>query len=336
MTSTPRLTAADVARAAGVSRATVSYVLNGSTTQRISEATRQHVRAVAEDLGYLPNAAAVNLRRGGNRLVLFAVGSWPIGPLVADLMATTVTRLEERGYHALIQVRAGVDAERLLATYGQVHPVGVIAPAAVLTPQVVRVLRAGGAAGILGFGERPVPGVHTVTFSQVDIGARIGAHLVERGHRHLVYVATPGPLSAPVADYRTEGLRDVVGPVGGTVRPVWAEQSVTAAEEALRAALRDDPRPTAVVCQSDDLAVVVYAALAELGLRVPTDLAVVGSDDSPIARLLSPQLTSVAIGEVPALRTLGDRLDDVVSGRQVPWEIPSEPVELVARGSTLG
>src|SRR5918998_6487296 len=77
-----RVTSADVAKAAGVSRATVSYVLNG-VHDRISEPTRERVYDAAERLGYVPNAVASALRAGRTEIVLLAVPSWPLGPAVA-------------------------------------------------------------------------------------------------------------------------------------------------------------------------------------------------------------------------------------------------------------
>ena len=77
------MTSADVAAAAGVSRATVSYVLNG-VHDRISERTRERVFDAAERLGYVPNAVASALRAGRTEVVLLALPSWPLGPAVAE------------------------------------------------------------------------------------------------------------------------------------------------------------------------------------------------------------------------------------------------------------
>src|SRR4051812_47470164 len=95
-----RVTSADVAAAAGVSRATVSYVLNG-VHGRISEQTRARVHDAAERLGYVPNAMASALRAGRTEVVLLALPSWPLGPAVAEWVTAGVMEFERLGYTPL-------------------------------------------------------------------------------------------------------------------------------------------------------------------------------------------------------------------------------------------
>ena len=93
----PRLTSADVARESGVSRTTVSYVLNGKVGVAIPEATRQRVRDAAERLGYTPSAAARALRSGKSDLVLCVLPNWTIGPVIDTLLDHLTSELADRG-----------------------------------------------------------------------------------------------------------------------------------------------------------------------------------------------------------------------------------------------
>src|ERR1700761_9251420 len=94
---TPRVTSADVARVAGVSRATVSYVLNDTPHQTISAATRSRVLDAATSLGYAPSAAARTLRTGRSDVVLCFLPDWPIGPEVGALLGQLSTALARAG-----------------------------------------------------------------------------------------------------------------------------------------------------------------------------------------------------------------------------------------------
>ena len=98
----PRLTSADVARESGVSRTTVSYVLNGKEGVAIPEATRQRVRDAAARLGYTPSAAARTLRSGRSDLVLCVLPDWTIGPVIDTLLDHLTTELADRGLSVLV------------------------------------------------------------------------------------------------------------------------------------------------------------------------------------------------------------------------------------------
>ena len=98
------VTSADVAREAGVSRATVSHVLNDVGRGRVSDATRARVLAAADRLGYVPNAAAAALRAGRTSLVLVGLPAWPLGPPVAAAISSLVGELARRGYTPLVHM----------------------------------------------------------------------------------------------------------------------------------------------------------------------------------------------------------------------------------------
>src|SRR5207302_4326032 len=125
-----RLTSVDVARESGVSRATVSYVLNGAPNQVISEQTRQRVIEAAQRLGYAPYAPARALRSGRSDVVLFLIPEWPIGTAIASLIEHLSSRLADAGL--TLVVHAHPRAARPVSELWK-----AIAPAALINHQAL-------------------------------------------------------------------------------------------------------------------------------------------------------------------------------------------------------
>src|SRR5689334_1883909 len=121
-----RVTSADVAREAGVSRATVSYVLNDVPHQKIAPATRQRILDAAARLGYAPSAAARALRSGRSDIVLCLLPDWPIGPTVGDLLQKLSSSLAAEGLTLLAHPRAR-DDRPVAELWKAVTPAAVIA-----------------------------------------------------------------------------------------------------------------------------------------------------------------------------------------------------------------
>ncbi|MGH6656767.1 MAG: LacI family DNA-binding transcriptional regulator, partial [Actinocrinis sp.] len=125
-----RVTSAQVAQRSGVSRATVSYVLNGAPNQSISEQTRQRVLTAAEELGYTPFAPARALRAGRSDMVLHLIPQWPIGAAIAELIEAMTVRLAREGLTLVVHAHSR-----------EARPVGdlwtAITPAAVINDQVL-------------------------------------------------------------------------------------------------------------------------------------------------------------------------------------------------------
>src|SRR3954452_8536861 len=137
----PKVTSADVAAAAGVSRATVSYVLNG-VPARVSEPTRARVLRVAQELGYTPHAVASALRAGRTSVVVLALPAWPIGPPIAEAVSACVGELERLGYTPLVHFRHAAGADGFTRACDRVRPVGLIAPGVDVPAARVEALKA--------------------------------------------------------------------------------------------------------------------------------------------------------------------------------------------------
>ncbi|MER5177966.1 LacI family DNA-binding transcriptional regulator [Streptomyces sp. NPDC002896] len=326
-----RTTSKDVARAAGVSQAAVSLVLGDKWRGRVSEPTAQRVRDAARQLGYRPNLAARNLRLGRTRTALLVVPA-----LTNEFFA-----------------RAYTGAARIAAEHGfgvvlYPSPEGIgpardpfDSAAAALDGVIASSMAADALAAIRG-DELPLvmldsnpddsPGAATVNLDLADGMRQITDHLLALGHRRFLHIASA--ISSWTFEVRaqalTAALRDVPG---ADLRTVTTELSIDASRAATEAALTaPGPRPTALICDDDFLAVGACKAARRLGLRVPEDLSVTGFDDLTLATAVDPELTTVRL---PA-EHVGERgmtaLLAVLDGR--PVSAADLPVQLVMRDST--
>ncbi|MGW0752449.1 LacI family DNA-binding transcriptional regulator [Streptomyces sp. NPDC002587] len=308
-TPPPVPTSADVARLAGVSRATVSYVLNNAEAVRISEPTRRKVREAAEELGYVPHAAARSLRAGHTRIVLLPTSHVPVGPMYSTFLNELQWALRRLDYTVVQYGSLGLGGDEAARAWAELRPVAVISLGQIeLSARNVATLKRAGARAVITMGPAGVPGAHALVMNQEEVGVRATAHLVARGRRRIgVIVPEEDGLelfSAP----RLAGARSVAGagPGSGTrvegLTMAYSEESAAALAARWRGLGLD-----AVFAYNDEYAMLLMRALQDEGLRIPEDVAVIGADDLLIGRLLRPRLSTVQI-EIPT----GDHLASLV------------------------
>jgi DNA-binding LacI/PurR family transcriptional regulator len=328
MDAAHRPTSADVARRAGVSRATVSYVLNDVPHQSIPDATRQRVLAAAEELDYTPHAAARTLRAGESRLVLFINAGIPYGANLSVTIDTLSAEVAASG--------------RSLVIWQQHDPGDLAATLAHLQPAMAITL------GRLNEGQREllvrarIPSVETGTGSDQD-AAGIGAglqvrYLASRGHRQLGYVTTSDPRFAMFARPRVAGARLACAELE-LDPPAVAEfasppdMSVDELSAILQTWTRR-PRPvTAVACYNDIYAVACLAAASRAGLGVPDQLAVIGMDDEAVSGYTRPALTTIRLDVTNFARHVWRQASAMLDGRPALEHASSMPFSLVQRQS---
>ncbi|QHT57460.1 LacI family transcriptional regulator [Cellulomonas sp. H30R-01] len=286
----PRVTSADVARESGVSRTTVSYVLNAKDGVVITDATRQRVLDAAARLGYTPSAAARTLRSGRSDLVLVVLPDWTVGPVIDTLIDHLTTTLADHGLSVL--VHSGRGKGSLADLWRAVTPCAVLGLAPFADEDTYAMRRAGIPVVGTALDEDPHPEIFSVP--QTNIGALQVDHLVERGHRELAYAAPADDRLSAFADRRLAGVQAACQDHGLPAPRVAAVgldvESATAAVHAWRSG--DEP-VTAVAAYNDEVALAVLAGLRAEGLRVPADVAVIGVDDIPTAKLAAPPLTTI-------------------------------------------
>lgn len=321
------VTSGDVARESGVSRTTVSYVLSGREGVTISEATRRRVREAAERLGYHPSAAARTLRTGRSDLVVCVMPDWPAGPVVDATLDHLTQDLAERGLSLL--VHHGGDPRPLSDLWRAVTPRAVVG----LGPLSPGELRGLEQAGIQVVGTPQVDPGESRPFAaaQRNLGRLQADFLLDRGHTRLGWAAPADTRLSDFAEPRFEGVRAAChdrrapDPVG-TIVELDVDSAATAARRWRAAGV------TAVAAYNDEVALSVLAGLREEALAVPGDVAVMGVDDHPLARLAVPALTTVSQPVTAEARYLADTVVAALDGTSPP-DHPGAPSVVVVRDS---
>ncbi|MFH9670966.1 LacI family DNA-binding transcriptional regulator [Streptomyces sp. NPDC017405] len=302
-------TSADVARLAGVSRSTVSYVLNDAGSVRISEATRLRVRAAARELGYVPHAAARSLRAGHSRIVLIPAPAVPVGPLYGGFLSDLQEALGRLDYTVVQYGGVRLQGDEAARAWAELRPVAVLVPEAGLGPQGVAVLRRAGARAVVTLGPARVEGAHALLMDHTTVGRCAGAHLYDRGRRRIGVVMPGEPGLETYARPRLAGVREALRGTDATV----TELPLACTEEAAAELAARWPASglDAVFAYDDAYAMLLMRALQDEGLRIPADVAVIGADDLLLGRLLRPRLSTVRI-ELPPGRDLAGLVDRAV------------------------
>ncbi|MFG1993035.1 LacI family DNA-binding transcriptional regulator [Actinoplanes sp. NPDC048988] len=314
------VTIKDVARAAGVSAATVTRALSNPEVVRPS--TRDRVKEIAASLGYHPNRAARGLITGrtGN-----------LGLLVPDLgnpfFPSIVKGVQARAHEADHAVFLADTDEDPAAEAGLVRKLakqvdGVLLCSPRMAEAELRELAAEVPVVLL---YRRIPGVPSVTAEFLDGMRQAVSHLVALGHRRVAYVA--GPRSSWANRERVRSLRAVAkGKVElvetGNVAPQF-EGGVSVADRVLA------ERVTAVIAYNDLVALGLLHRFAARGVGVPGDISVLGFDDIPLSAMVHPALTTVALPKELAGQAGVDLLL-----RRHDRERRELPTQLMVRGST--
>lgn len=329
MEAVARPTLSSVAVAARVSRQTVSNVIN--SPEVVAVATLERVRAVIDELGYRPNAAARQMRTRRSRLIAFRIEPTRDGVngVVADRFLHALTEsAQESGYRVMLFTAADDDAEiraydDLMASLDLDGTVVSSTHAgdrrtSWLTDHGLPFVTFGRPWGTAGPGvdpraaDGPAAGAHP----WVDVDGAVGTaavteHLVSLGHRRIAFLGWPA--GSGVGDDRRAGWLRASMAAGLSVDGMsHSAVDDTTAGRATTAALLDTCHPTALVCASDTLAVGALLEAGTRGLRVGRDLSVTGFDDTPAARALD--LTSVSQPLVEAARRCVRTLADSLAG----------------------
>ncbi len=339
-----RPTQVDVAREAGVSRATVSYVLNGVVDGKvpISEETRQRVLEAIEDLGYVPDARARALRSGDTKT---------IGLVILDIRNPhfweTAEGVEQEaraaGYQVLLSNIAlkGEYASEIFKDLSQRRIDGLILPSSYMAAS------AESQDSLQRFSKRQMPivqiGDHLNGYSTTDIVAsnyheatkEVIGYLLGLNHRRIALLF--GVENAEHAMDRLQPYREALLAAGQPLDDRLIARCGPTIEEGYQATLQLltlPERPTAILAINDLLAMGALRAISDAGLRVPEDISLVGYDDILMARFLVPRLTTVTkdihvLGRA-AVRLLLARIQEPERPRQTE----RYPARLIVREST--
>lgn len=320
-----RVTAADIARSLGVSRATVGFVLNETPGQTISAATTERVLAEARRLGYRPHVAARALASGRSHIVLLVLPDWPIEYSLRQNIDEATHALDEHGY-ALITFtpRDGAHSRPLWETLQPDLVMGLFP----FPEPLVQSMRASGV-------ERILPDPDDSSEAQYsEEGPRLQVeHLRGLGHERLGFARPSDPRLAALADAR-EAAAAAAAVAAGLPAPTTLEISPARSEYDPPVRKWLDSGITAVVAFNDDVAGAIIGAAARAGIAVPDDLSIVGHDDTPLTRIIEPRISSVRIDSTGLGHFLAAWAINAMDGAPAPdWEQTSA-VTLIARSSS--
>lgn len=333
--STGHVRIEDVARAAKVSAQTVSRYFR--RPESVSAPTADKIRASVEATGYVPNLVAGSLASNRSRIIAVVV------PTIAyPVHATQVQGLGDavraEGYQVLVGT-TNYDREteyRLVETFLGRRVDGIVLAGAILRPDTVRLLR-GSRIPTVQIWELPDDPVDmAVGHSNYDIGRTVARHLLERGRRRLAVIAHAAESDTRAAA-RVRGFRDelaVAKVKPPTIIEVSRPNDMTATPDLLARLLRLRPKPDAVFCVNDPLAVGLVLACHRAGVRVPEDLAIAGVGDSDLAAMVTPAVTTVRIPRYELGQTAGAMLLERLAGTRPAQSVVDLGFKLVVRQST--
>lgn len=328
---TPRVTLMQVAARAGVSRTTASFVTTGRTDMRISVDAQQRVLRAARELGYRPSLMARSLRTNRSQTIgLLSDGSKSdqltgelirgssASALLHDHLLVIAETPGRAGAEKLLvdnMVDRGVSGFLYVATYSRririsaglrVHPL-------VLVNCTARA--------------RTVP---TVIPDEREAGRAAARVLLRHGHTDRIVIVGDTPPTAQAAAERVFGVQQVLAGQGlvaaGIIPTEWLPESAFAA---VRGYLAARPRPSALICLNDRIALGAYQACRDAGLAVPDDISIVSFDDSELASWLQPALSSVAVPHFE----MGRRAVEILLSEHRAPEVHLVPTTLRERAS---
>lgn len=325
----------DVVRLSGVSKSTVSRVINNYP--HIAPDKRERVLKVMKEIGYIPNVAAQRLR-GLNGTIIGVIVPRIVNPFFSHLVEAIEKEGYIRGYQTII-FQSHEDSEREinflnLMKHKQVD--GVIMTAYENDWNIINnYLKYGPIVMCNEYLSEPV--VPTVRVDQLMASYEGVKHLVSQGHRKIAY-CTGGLFSESGKDKdRNQGYQKVLTEAGIEINPNWIfikRHTVEDGQKVLHQIYDMQDRPTAIFTGSDEVAAGIIMEARNLGIRIPEELAIIGFDDQPLAQMLSPGLTTIKQPVSEMGYTAMDIIIKRLEGKAVENKMYTLPFQLVARKTT--
>jgi LacI family transcriptional regulator len=329
-----RVTSLDVAKRAGVSRTTVSFVLNNVAGMQISEDTRNRVLEAARDLGYVPDAAAQALASGRSKTIGLLLARRPhviaSDIFLTQIMEVLVRELNHHGMRLLLEVVEDFensDSYLKLVRSNSIDGVLYSGPR-YEDPALGALVEHSIPTVLMGAPPHPPEAKNTPARSPsgspyyyVDVDNRAAAlnavnHLIHLGHTQIACI-TNARLTYVAASDRLQGYKDAlkrhdIAFNGSLVR--YGDFDPESGYMQMNSLLNSFPKFTAVFVASDVVAFGAMAAIREHGLRVPKDIALVGFDDVAVSRYFDPSLTTIKLPVVDLARYASEMLVGLIRG----------------------
>ncbi len=288
------VTIKDIAKAAGISHATVSRALHNHPA--ISKETVERVQQLAREMGYIPSQAARSLKTRHSHALGVIVSNID-DPFWGEVLYS-IDEVCRAANYSLFIMTTHRDKERekeVVQTLVQRGVDGVILCAPQFSEKQSQLIKSYGLPMVIVNNEGSVDSPYLVFNDDIN-GIRLAArHLIELGHRRIAFLgnAVGGRTTAE----REKGFRQELRDSGVAVLEEYIRltesETLAAGFNGARELLAIDPRPTAIVCYNDVLAIGVYSAVTQAGLRIPDDISITGFDDISVAAYLVPPLTTI-------------------------------------------
>lgn len=327
----------DLATATGVHLSTVSRVINPRTRSKVSAEVADRILAEAKRVGYRPNRSASTLVTRKSSIIGVVLPDITNAVFPPILMGIE-DALREHGYLAIVANVGAGEQEQLFVInrlLGQQVDGLILATACRHDPVIKLCVDQG--VPVVTVNRSDETGIASCVVSDDQVGMRLAVeHLVKLGHRRIAHIA--GPESLSTGHLRRLGFLAAIEACGLAPSDAFVYAGGGYSRECGKAALlelmRQWPQATAVVAGNDLVAIGCYDALAEMGLRCPDDVAIVGHNDMPFMDLLRPPLTTIRIGHrVMGLEAARLMLQAIETPGSAVLEIRLKP-ELVVREST--
>ncbi len=317
-----RITSQDVADLAGVSRTTVSLVLNDVQQAKISQPTRQRVQHAAQQLGYVPDASAQALVNRRSKIIGLILTRSP-HHIASDIFITQIIDgllevIHQHDLRLLIDIiQPEHQREAYLHMFRAKRIDGILLSGPRIDDQALSVLEQEGYPAVL-IGQLPSTSLCSVDVDNYSAARLAVSHLVRLGHRRMACITNAPPIYTAASD-RLTGYRDALAAAGIPYQEElvrFGDFNLESGYEQMRILLQTGASFSAVFIASDTVALGAAAAIREAGLSIPADIALVGFDDLPIARFSDPPLTSVHLPAFDLGRQACNMLIDIMSGQE--------------------
>ncbi|MEZ9538001.1 LacI family DNA-binding transcriptional regulator [Shewanella sp. 10N.286.51.B8] len=294
--SSTKITIQDVALMAGVSKMTVSRVLNKD--EKVSDKTRAKVQQAADQLNYRPNISARRLASSKSYLIGLLYENPSEGGYVSQFMMSALKSCRQQGYHLVVDECEGTQEEKLKITRDLVEETRV--DGVILLPPFCNNIEILKELTVLNIPfVRVSPDVELTLSAFVCMDDYQAAYemtnlLINKGHKDIGFII--GHPDVGASRLRYQGFLDAMRSKQLNIPPEFIEQGMFSYKSALGAAkalLDRENRPSAIFASNDDMAAAVVSVANSLGLNVPKDLSVAGYDDTPLATTIWPHITTV-------------------------------------------
>ncbi|MCS6995054.1 MAG: LacI family transcriptional regulator [Anaerolineales bacterium] len=334
-----RITSQDVANLAGVSRTTVSFVLNNVEGFQISPETRQKVLDAAAQLGYVPDSAAQTLASRRARAIGLVMTRSPhhiasdsfLPQIISGLLKVTKTqnlRLMIEQVDAAHQSQAYLELARAKRIDGMILLTPRMDDEALVTLETAEI------PAVL-MGHLPGSNLYSVDVDNRAAAEQAVRYLLSLGHRRIACI-TNAPASYTAAPQRVQGYLDALTSAGIEPNPAlirYADFDPESGYERMKSLLQGDEPFTAVFVASDNVAIGAKSAIREAGLRVPDDVSMMGFDDIPWSRYSDPPLSTVHLPAEALAQQACVMLLDLIQGQLPPTKHLNLETELIVRKS---